>query len=392
MQSRRIAIVVQRYGEEVNGGAELHARWLAEHLNEQAEVHVITTCAIDYGTWNNEYPSGDSELNGVKIHRFMVDAPRAPGMRERTEAFFLYEHTLFDEIQWVKDQGPYSTPLLNYIWESYRQFDYYIFSTYLYAPTFFGLPLVSDKAILVPHAHDEPYIKLPAYRSLFHLPQAVVYNTEPEMAHVQKTTGNWNVPGIVAGIGINVPADVSGERFRQKYDLQEDFLLYVGRIHESKNVPELLDSFTRYQGEHGRNLKLVLLGKVEIPLPDHPDLVPLGFVSEQDKFDALQAAALLVVPSLYESLSMVALEAWLMNTPVLVNGRCTVLKHQTQRSNGGLYYFTYDGFDLALSTLLDDSALRQQLGSQGRTFATSRYHWDIVVAKYQAVLETISGA
>jgi len=391
MKRRKIAIVVQRYVEEVNGGAELHARWLAEHMLSQAEVHVITTCAVDYGTWANVYPGGESELNGVQLHRFAVDAPRAADMYERTEAFFLREHTLFDELQWVKDQGPYSTPLLDYICESRARFDFFIFFTYLYAPTFFGLPLVSEKAILVPTAHDEPYIKLPAYRSLFHLPQVIVYNTESEMAHVHKITGNRNVPGIVVGIGINVPADVSGERFRQKYDLDEDFVLYVGRIHESKNVPELLDHFLRYQMESGRQLKLILLGRAEITIPQHPDLLPLGFVTEQDKFDAMCAASLLVVPSLYESSSMVALEAWRMNIPVLANGRCTVVKQQCQKSNGGLYYFTYDDFAMALSTLLDHAPLRHKLGSQGRKFAAGRYDWEIIMAKYQAMFETLSG-
>lgn len=391
MQRRKIAIVVQRYGEEVNGGAELHARWLAEHMLRQAEVHVITTCAIDYGTWENVYPAGDSSLNGVHIHRFPVDSLRMSSMEERTTALFRYEHTLFDELQWIKDQGPYSTSMLNYIHASHARFDFFIFFTYLYAPTYFGLPLVSDKAILVPTAHEEPYLELPAYRSLFHLPQVIVYNTEPEMAHVHKITGNQDVPGIIAGVGINVPSDVSGDRFRQKYDLQEDFLLYVGRVHESKNVPELLDFFFRFQKESKQKLKLVLLGKVEVPIPDHPDLLPLGFVTEQDKFDAMQAATLLVVPSLYESLSMVALEAWRLNIPVLVNGRCTVLKHQCQKSNGGLYYFTYDDFSLALSRLLEDPALRYQLGMQGRKFAVGRYDWDIIMAKYQAMFEAVAG-
>ncbi len=388
----KIAIVVQRYGEEVNGGAELHARWLAEHLLRLADVHVLTTCAIDYNTWANSYPPGESELNGVNIHRFPVDSLRIANMKERTAALLLQDHTLFDEFLWVKDQGPYATELFEFIRKSYDHFDYFIFFTYLYAPTFFGLPLVSDKAILVPTAHEEPYIELPAFRSLFHLPQTIVYNTEPEMLHVHQVTGNQQVPGIVAGIGINVPDELNGDRFRQKTGINGDFILYVGRVDKSKNVPQLLDFFSRFQMEQDRKLKLVLMGKVSIPLPDHPDLLSLGFVTEQDKFDALQAATALVVPSLYESLSMVSLEAWLAKTPVLVNGQCSVLKYQCRRSNGGLYYHTYDEFTQALMTLLDDPSLCLQLGEQGRSFVSKRYDWDIVVAKYQAVFDVLSGA
>ncbi len=50
----KLAIVVQRYGRAINGGAELHARYLAEHLARHAEVEVLTTCASDYVSWRNE--------------------------------------------------------------------------------------------------------------------------------------------------------------------------------------------------------------------------------------------------------------------------------------------------------------------------------------------------
>lgn len=391
MSARRIAVVVQRYGEEVNGGAELHARWLAEHLTRLADVHVITTCAIDYHTWENAYPPGESELNGVRIHRFLVDALRKPDLPRQTAALFHTNHTLFDELQWMKDQGPYSSGLLDYVREAYLYFDLYIFVTYLYPPTFFGLPLVSDKAVLVPTAHDEPYLRLPMFRPLFHLPQVIVYNTEPERQLVNGIMRNDHVPQVVAGVGINVPSDVDATRFREKFGIDGPFMVYVGRVDESKNVPELVRYFTRFRDEADRDLRLVLIGKVNIELPARPDLVPLGFVSEQDKFDAIRAADVLVMPSLYESLSMVALEAWLMETPVLLNGRCDVLKYQCRQSNGGLYYHTYDEFAIALRTLLHDPALRARLGRQGRAFVAARYDWDIVVAKYQAILETLSG-
>ena len=148
---KRVAIVVQRYGEEVNGGAELHARWLAERLTALAEVHVLTTCAIDYATWADEYPAGRSLLNGVIVHRFPVDHTRNwHDSHRETGRLLLSEHTLFDEVAWLKAQGPYSTPLFDSIREFAPAFDAFIFFTYVYASTYFGLPLVAEKAILVP--------------------------------------------------------------------------------------------------------------------------------------------------------------------------------------------------------------------------------------------------
>lgn len=387
---KRLAVVVQRYGEEVNGGAELHARWLAERLTQLADVRVITTCAIDYHTWANAYPPGDSELNGVRIRRFAVDAPRHPGFDDQTIALFDKPHSLFDELQWMKDQGPYSTSLLDYVRDAYYFYDLFLFVTYLYPPTFFGLPLVSDKAILVPTAHDEPYLRMPIMRPLFHLPRVIVYNTEPERRLVNMVTRNHHVPQIVAGVGINVPQDVSAERFRQKFGVAGPFIVYVGRVDASKNVPELLRFFTRYRDMTGQDLKLVLIGKVNVELPQRPDVVPLGFVSEADKFDAIAASSVLVVPSLYESLSMAALEAWLMAKPTLLNGHCEVLKYQSRQSNGGLYYHTYDEFALTLHTLLGSEELRVQLGRQGREFALAHYSWDVIMNKYRAVFEALT--
>lgn len=389
LTGKRVALVVQRYGEEVNGGAEMLARWLAERLAQMVETHVITTCAVDYLTWDNVYPPGESDLNGVRVLRFAVDAPRHPDFARRTVALFEEKRTLFDELQWMKDQGPYSTDLLDYIRDARDYFDLFIFVTYLYPPTFFGLPLVADKAILVPNAHDEPYLRLPIMRPLFHMPQLIVYNTETEQALVNEVMRNQYVPQIVTGVGINVPDHVSAARFRQKFGIDGSFVVYVGRVDSAKNVPELLDQFARFRDETGHDTKLVLIGKSSLEMPARPDIIPLGFVSEEDKFDAICAADVLVMPSLYESLSLVAMEAWLMGVPTLVNGQCEVLKSQTRRSNGGLYYYSYDEFAAALQRLLDDAPLRAQLGRQGRAFVAANYSWDVVMAKYRAILETL---
>ncbi len=393
MKLPRIAIVVQRYGEEVNGGAELHARWLAEHLTSLAEVHVITTCALEYTTWANHYPPGESRLNGVTLHRFLVDAPRDwPRAQKMTPRLVFSQHTLLDELEWMKAQGPISTQLLDFITQAEPDFDAFIFVTYMYATTYFGLPLVPHKAILVPTAHDDPYLRFPLFRALFHLPQVIVYNTQAEQELVNRVMHNAHRPQIVAGVGINVPHDVNDGRFREKFSLHQPFILYVGRINESKNVPELLRHFQQYKRETQTPLKLVLIGKAHIPIPDHPDIIAPGFLSEAEKFDAIQAASVVVIPSLYESLSMIALEAWLMGVPVLVNGRCEVLRQQCRASQGGLYYHSYDEFALTLTRLLQDAQLRHKLGQQGKRFVNRQYRWEIILAKYRAILQILCPA
>ena len=400
MTTRRIAIVVQRYGPEVNGGAESAARWLAENLATlpDLEVDVLTSCANDYTTWNNVYPAGRTVLNGVHLYRFTVDAPRNwQRSQQETGRFLLGTHTVEEEIAWIRREGPFCSGLLRHVAQNADAYDAFIFFTYLYATTFCTLPIVAHKSILVPAAHDEPFLYLDAYRALLHMPRHIVYLTAAERELVQRVSGNAHIPSTVTAIGLQAPPQIDAVRFRASHGLDGDFLLYGGRIGEAKNVPQLLDFFARYcdrksgrSGEaHERPLKLVLMGRPHMPLPAHPDILPIGFVSDAEKFEALKAATVVVLPSHFESLSIMVLESWLVETPVLVNGRSEVLKQQARHSNGGLYYSTYDEFVAALDLLLEAPDLRRALGRQGRDFVASHYDGAQIIAQYRSILDVI---
>ena len=117
-------------------------------------------------------------------------------------------------------------------------------------------------------------------------------------------------------------------------------------------------------------LQLVLIGKSLLPIPKHPRIHHLGFLDDRQKFDAMAAADVLIMPSYFESLSMVALEAWALGKPVLANGRCDVLKGQAIRSNAGLYYENVREFAEALDAIVSKPSLPQTLGRNGAS--TSR--------------------
>ena len=123
-----------------------------------------------------------------------------------------------------------------------------------------------------------------------------------------------------------------------------------------------------------------------MPIPEHHRIRHLGFVPDQDKFDALAAADLLIMPLYFESLSMVALEAWALGRPVLANGRCDVLKGQCIRSRAGLYYESYEEFAEALYALESNGPLHARLGRNGREFFARHYAWPVVERKYLDVL------
>ena len=131
-----------------------------------------------------------------------------------------------------------------------------------------------------------------------------------------------------------------------------------------------------------RGLDLVLVGKPIIPIPTHHRIHHLGYLSDEDKFDALAAADLLIMPSYFESLSMVALEAWALGRPVLANGRCDVLKGQCIRSNAGLYYESYEEFAETLYSLESNGPLHARLGKNGRDYFVRHYAWPVIEKKY----------
>lgn len=386
----KVAFVVQRYGLEVNGGAELHCRWIAEHMSKYWNVQVLTTCAVDYMTWKNEYNPGIDSINGVAVRRFPVDEQRdIKKFNQFSKIIFGHNNSFEDEITWMKLQGPYSSSLLSHLKEKKDHYDYFIFFTYLYATTFFGLPIVKDKAILVPTAHDEPPIYLKIFDELFNKPVYFIYNSQQEMEFLLRRFKSLK-KGKIIGVGINFPDDINGDKFRKKYHLKKDFILFIGRIDMSKRCDELFDFFLRYKKNHKKDIHLVLLGKAQMEIPRSKDIIPLGFVSEQDKFDALDAARLLIVPSPYESLSMASLEAFLTATPVLANGKCKVLIELCRNSHGGLYYTNQSEFSECLDFLLDNNKISKKIGKQGKDYANRNYNWNTIKDKYIEMIKDLT--
>ncbi len=263
---------------------------IAEHLSKYCDVEVITTCAKDYISWRDEYKPGKDNVNGITVWRFPVDNSRdIEKFNKISERIFGKAHSKEDEMEWMKQQGPYSTELLNFISNNNDVYNCFIFITYLYCTTYFGLPLAKEKAILVPTAHDEPPIYLSIFESVFKLPKALIFSTEEEKQFVHSKFNNLSIPSDIIGVGIDIPERIDANSFKRKFKM-DNFIIYVGRIDESKGCGELCEHFLRYKRDLQSDIKLVLLGKPVMNIPEHPDIVSLGFVSDQDKFDGIKAS------------------------------------------------------------------------------------------------------
>ncbi len=387
----KIAVVVQRYGADINGGAEQHARYIAEHLARHVQVEVLTTCASDYISWRNERPEGVEQIHGIPVRRFPVARERVPReFAEWSDRVFRKAHSLQDELAWLDAEGPTSPALVEHIRAREADYDFFVFFSFRYYHAYHGARAVPGKAILVPTAERDGALGLGLFAPVFRGVRALMYNSHEERALIHAVSGNEDVPGVVVGVGSLIPDLPNGARFRQKYQFRDRFAIYVGRIDENKGCRELFNFFEAYSSALVDGLHLVLIGNPVIPIPDHPRIHHVGFVSDEDKFDAIAASEALIMPSYFESLSMVALEAWALGKPVLANARCDVLQGQCLRSNGGLFYASVQEFFETLRSIDGNPALAHALGRNGRRYFETHYTWPVIERKYTDMLDRLS--
>ena len=383
----RVAFVVQRYGLEVDGGAELECRRIAELMTGVWDVTVLTTCALDYYTWGNHYAAGEEKINRVTVQRFPVKKKRnLKKFNQISDRILGKPHTKEDELRWMTAQGPDAPQLVDAIKDQKDRFDVFIFFTYLYATTFWGLPYVAYKSLLVPTAHDEPPIYLSIFEELFAKPRGFIFNSPEEKAFLKRKFDIDTSLSDVIGVGVQTDPGFNIENVYSE-NFPENYVIYVGRIDGSKGCPEMFDYWQRYKTKYKGDLQLSLVGRAQMEIPEHKDIVPLGFISEEEKFAAIARSQCLIMPSPFESLSIVLLEAWLCGRPVLVNGKCEVLKGQCRRSNGGLWYENYDEFEACLNFFLDENETALKMAANGKKFVELNYSWDEIKKKYSALID-----
>jgi glycosyltransferase involved in cell wall biosynthesis len=384
----KVAFVVQRCGREVNGGAEAHCLQVAQRMSGHWRTEVLTTCALDYLTWADHYPAGEEVIDGATVRRFAVDTPRdMKAFNRLSEKLHPRQPhcSLAEQEEWMRAQGPMSQGLADFIANHRGDYDAFIFFGYLYATTYFLLPIVQEKAWLAPLAHDEWPIYFPMWERLFALPRGLIFNSEEEHEFLRQRFGNALPQGPVIGVGIEPPAATDAAAFRRQHGLTDPFLLYVGRVDSAKGCDELFDYFGRLRQTDPTPRKLVVIGRNVILLPRHDDMIHLGFVDEPTKWGAMAACDWLVVPSRYESLSMVLLETWAVGRPAIVNGHCKVLQGHCRRANAGLWYSSFEEFHAILSVV--DDASKRTLGKQGVAYVRAHYNWELVEQKYLGLLK-----
>lgn len=386
----KLAFVVQRYGADIAGGSEGHCRELAERLADKHDITVLTTCAKDYVTWENAFPAGQTREDGVTVHRFTVARPR------RIKVFADLSDEVFDggasaekQHEWFRENGPEVPDLLEYLRTEGSTFDLVVFWTFRYFQSYFGLPLVADRSVLVPTAEEDDAINLDVLQDYFNKPVGYLFLTPEEQQLVSDRALRPLWPSTVAGLGLEpVPPGAISRAPIDTLEIPERYLLYLGRVDRNKGCDALLETFQEYATTRP-DITLVLAGPTKMQIPKHPRIRALGYVSNDVRESLLAHARALVVPSWYESLSIVLLEAWNHAVPALVNGRCKVLQGQVRRANGGLYYMFPAEFDEAADYLLGHPEQRDAMGRQGLGYIDREYRWPTVLSRVEALFDDV---
>jgi len=401
----KLAIVVQRYGLQINGGAELHARQLAEKLKQKHDVSIITTKAESYIVWDNNIDTDYEEINGIKVYRFSSGEKdqkttnklwrhlrnyskfpiflRKIGLNKLADSNLFLLTSVFEK--WQRYQGPYCPDMLQYIEEHKNDYDIFIFFTYLYYPTNSGLPLVAEKSLIIPTAHDEKPFYFPNFKRIFQKVKFIMYNSLSEKLLVEKTYPDAKkVKNDIAGVGIDFPEFKIGKK-----PIEQDYFIYIGRIDTAKNVHQLVNWFTEYSQD--KDVRLVLVGKNDgSGISGNDKMIFMGFVSDEEKNNWLYHSKAMIIPSKFESLSMVTLEAMQMKKIVIANKECDVLAEHIKVSKGGFAYKNYEDFTQILDHILSMSdEERLQIGENGQKYVQENYQWDKILQKFDKAFQYI---
>ncbi|MGE0171709.1 MAG: glycosyltransferase [Oligoflexales bacterium] len=395
----RIAIVVQRFGTEIIGGAERHALDYAKKFNSALgwDVEIFTTCAIDYKTWENYYDPGSMRSDFGIVRRFPVSFPRSPlffslfcRMFNRLLLFLAKRQSesiigMLLEKAWFTLQGPYCPTLIETLYEERNRFDVVFFFTYLYYPTLRGLPLLREKSVLIPTAHDEPPFYFGSVKKLFSEVRAVLYSSKIERDLIKRVHPHTTHNLLQAGVGIEpIPGNKKSG----------DYLLYLGRISKGKNCDRLIELFLEYMQEVDHvPLRLVLAGQAEIDIeiPNNRSITYLGPVSEEKKNELIAGCLCVVNSSPKESLSLVVLEAVSARKPLMLNADCELFRDYASVLPIITLYRDAVSFRAAITKSMEWGRKRSspEFFDLAEEWLNHNYTWDTVLASIQKAAESL---
>ena len=335
----KLAVAVQRYGADINGGAELHARYIAERLARHAERrgrHHLRPRLRDLAQRACRRASRPSTASRCGAFRSTTSGIRRDFGR-RSARVFEQPHSIADELAWLKSEGPASRAMVDYLARR-APFDFVILFSYRYYHAYHAARRIPAKAILVPTAERDPAVGLGDLRpgvpggSRDHVQLARRARDDPgrgrqrrrarrgRRASARRCRTQADAAALPPEVQDRSPVRDLRRPHRREQGLQASCSSYFRRY--AATFPARPGPGAGRQRDHAGAASI----RASITSASSPT---------RTSSTRMAAADLLIMPSYFESLSMVALEAWAMGKPVLANGRCDVLKGQCIRSGAG---------------------------------------------------------
>ena len=390
---QKIGFVIPWYGDSIPGGAENELRGLVKHLNATGvEVEVLTTCVEKFSSdWNVDFHKpGLTSEGGISVRRFKV-RKRDIEKFDRVNSKLMHDQAISADEEKIFVEEMINSPDLYRFMDIHQdEYQLFVFIPYMFGTTFYGCQVAPEKAVLMPCFHNESYAHMQCFKDAFSRVKGMAFLSDPEKALAKRLYGVSGDLFVTLGAGVDTDFSGNEKRFREKYGLDCPFMLYAGRKEAGKIVDQLVQFFAEYKRRNPSDLKLVLLGGGQIDLPSK-EIIDLGFVPSQDKYDAYAAASVFCNPSRMESFSLVIMESWLLRRPVLVNCECDVTTDFVRKANGGLYYGTYKEFEKCLDYLLRHERITEQMGKNGEKFVRENFSWDVIVRRYTEYFHKASG-
>ena len=392
---KKIGFVIPWFGFDIPGGAEAELKGLTLHLHEAGvPIEILSTCVQNFNVnWNcNYHKEGTTTEKGITVRRFKVRKRDENAFNEVNLKLMNNQMPTEAEEEIFNREMVNSPALYRYIREHKDEYSLFVFIPYMFGTTYYGIQECYEKAVLIPCFHDESYVYMKSFKREFSKVAGMIFHAKPEGDLAEQVYDLTNVNAQVLGEGVYTEYTYDAARFRDKYNIREPFILYAGRKDVGKNIYTLINNFREYKYRNQNDMKLVLIGGGEVKIPEDikKDVIDLGFVDVQDKFDAYAAATVLCQPSTHESFSLVIMESWICERPVLVHEQCEVTKHFAITSHGGLYFDNYFEFEGAVNFYLENPEKAKAMGLAGRKFVLDTFAWDVIVEKYMNYFKQVA--
>lgn len=406
--TKRLAFVLPWFGRDIAGGAEAECYGLVSSLRQRypgVQVEVITTCLQEFaGDWNqNVHPEGVRDEHGISVRRFAAEAV------DRSDFAAMHRYRLVpatvadlrsrqgasvsplnpsEEVEYLKYMV-HSEAMFTYLKKHKKAYDLFFFMPYMFATTVRGVAAVGNRAVVIPCLHDERYAYMNLYRQMMSRARGCLFHVEAER-RLARELYDMHRDYLLGEMVATRPDLGDAAAFRARFGITGPFILYAGRKVAGKGVGNLVSMFRQIRREDPKfsDYKIVIIGKGDLDFGglEAEGVYDLGFVSVQEKLDAMAAASLFCMPSLFESFSIVIMEAWLQGTPVLVNQLCQVTRDHVLVGKGGLCYKSSEDFRQAVHSILGNQHLADEMAQNGRSYVLDNYTPTAVIDRFVEIV------